>query len=263
MLAKAQAGPPDRQHRARRHHRRSRARRRAGRRHRSPVPRSTCSPPSRPRSRRCSRSPNVVVTPHLGASTVEAQDKAGQTIAEMVVLALAGEFVPFAVNLAASRPARRWRRSSRSSSASAACSPALAGGVVDTLEVSYEGQIADYDCKVLTLAALKGVLGTGGRRAGELRERARDRGGARARRAGVQGRLGPRLREPRRASRQLPGPADPRGGHAVRQAGRAAHRRHRRPHHRRAARRRTWSWSATTTCPGSSARSARSSATPR
>ena len=36
---------------------------------------------------------------------------------------------------------------------------ALAGGVVDTLEVSYEGQIADYDCKVLTLAALKGVLG--------------------------------------------------------------------------------------------------------
>src|SRR5262249_26877372 len=44
---------------------------------------------------------NVVVTPHLGASTVEAQDKAGQTIAEQVVLALRGEFVPFAVNLAA------------------------------------------------------------------------------------------------------------------------------------------------------------------
>ena len=44
---------------------------------------------------------NVVVTPHLGASTVEAQDKAGQTIAEQVVLALRGEFVPFAVNVAA------------------------------------------------------------------------------------------------------------------------------------------------------------------
>lgn len=101
---------------------------------------------------------NVVVAPHLGASTVEAQDKAGQTIAEMVVLALNGEFVPFAVNLAASE-------------ASATVAPflplaerlgrlftALAGGVVDTLEVSFEGQIADYDCKVLTLAALKGVL---------------------------------------------------------------------------------------------------------
>jgi D-3-phosphoglycerate dehydrogenase len=36
---------------------------------------------------------------------------------------------------------------------------ALAGGIVDTLEVSYEGQIADYDCSVLTLAVLKGVLG--------------------------------------------------------------------------------------------------------
>ncbi len=102
---------------------------------------------------------NVVVTPHLGASTAEAQDKAGQTIAEMVVLALAGEFVPFAVNLAASE-------------ANATVAPflplverlgrlftGLAGGMVDTLEVSFEGQIADYDCKVLTLAALKGVLG--------------------------------------------------------------------------------------------------------
>ena len=43
---------------------------------------------------------SVVVTPHLGASTREAQDKAGDTIADMVQLALAGDFVPFAVNLA-------------------------------------------------------------------------------------------------------------------------------------------------------------------
>ena len=46
--------------------------------------------------------PAVVVTPHLGASTAEAQDKAGVTIAEQVLLALAGDFVPFAVNVAAS-----------------------------------------------------------------------------------------------------------------------------------------------------------------
>ena len=44
---------------------------------------------------------HVVVTPHLGASTAEAQDKAGITIAEQVVLALNGDFVPFAVNVAA------------------------------------------------------------------------------------------------------------------------------------------------------------------
>ena len=42
--------------------------------------------------------PEVTVTPHLGASTVEAQLKAGVQAAEQVVLALAGEPVPFAVN---------------------------------------------------------------------------------------------------------------------------------------------------------------------
>jgi len=52
----------------------------------------------------CTSSPlfgldSVVVTPHLGASTREAQDKAGDTIADMVLLALAGDFVPFAVNV--------------------------------------------------------------------------------------------------------------------------------------------------------------------
>ena len=49
---------------------------------------------------------NVVVTPHLGASTSEAQDKAGVTIAEQVVLALRGDFVPFAVNVARDRGLR-------------------------------------------------------------------------------------------------------------------------------------------------------------
>jgi D-3-phosphoglycerate dehydrogenase / 2-oxoglutarate reductase len=54
----------------------------------------------------CTESPlfeleSVVVAPHLGASTVEAQDKAGVTIAEQVLLALDSQFVPFAVNVAA------------------------------------------------------------------------------------------------------------------------------------------------------------------
>ena len=44
---------------------------------------------------------SVVVTPHLGASTREAQDKAGTTVAEMVRLALEGQFVPYAVNVSA------------------------------------------------------------------------------------------------------------------------------------------------------------------
>ena len=57
---------------------------------------------------------SVVVTPHLGATTAEAQDKAGDTIAEQVLLALAGDFVPFAVNVDASEAsARRCARSCR------------------------------------------------------------------------------------------------------------------------------------------------------
>ncbi|MFY9480594.1 MAG: hydroxyacid dehydrogenase, partial [Ilumatobacteraceae bacterium] len=44
---------------------------------------------------------NVVATPHLGASTREAQDRAGEVVADMVQLALKGDFVPFAVNLEA------------------------------------------------------------------------------------------------------------------------------------------------------------------
>ena len=101
---------------------------------------------------------NVVVTPHLGASTVEAQDKAGQTIAEQVVLALRGEFVPFAVNLAATEAARRCSRSCRSPNASAGCSPRSRAAPSTRSRSRYEGEIADYDCRVLTLAVLKGVL---------------------------------------------------------------------------------------------------------
>ncbi len=102
---------------------------------------------------------SVVVTPHLGASTVEAQDKAGQTIAEQVVLALKGEFVPFAVNLAAKEANATVQPFLPLAERLGRLFTALACGLVETLEVTYEGQIADYDCRVLTLAVLKGILG--------------------------------------------------------------------------------------------------------
>jgi D-3-phosphoglycerate dehydrogenase / 2-oxoglutarate reductase len=101
---------------------------------------------------------NVVVTPHLGASTAEAQDKAGQTIAEQVVLALRGEFVPYAVNLAATEASATVQPFLPLAERLGRLFTALAGGVVESLEISYEGEIADYDCRVLTLAVLKGVL---------------------------------------------------------------------------------------------------------
>lgn len=103
--------------------------------------------------------PNVVVTPHLGASTVEAQDKAGQTIAEQVVLALRGEFVPYAVNLAAKEASATVQPYLPLAERLGRLFTVLAGGAVGTLDVAYEGEIADYDCRVLTLSVLKGALG--------------------------------------------------------------------------------------------------------
>jgi D-3-phosphoglycerate dehydrogenase len=100
----------------------------------------------------------VVVTPHLGASTSEAQDKAGVTIAEQVVLALRGDFVPFAVNVAARDVSETVRPFLPLAERLGRLFTGLAGGAPETLEVTYEGEIADYDCRVLTLAVLKGVL---------------------------------------------------------------------------------------------------------
>ncbi len=68
---------------------------------RSRARRSTCSRASRSPSTRCSRYPNVVVTPHLGASTAEATDRAGYQSAEQVVAALTGGVVSTAVNIPA------------------------------------------------------------------------------------------------------------------------------------------------------------------
>lgn len=103
--------------------------------------------------------PNVVVTPHLGASTAEAQDKAGIAIAEQVGLALRGEFVPFAVNLDVGpdipdvvRPYLRLiDRLGR-------VVTSLAGPGIEALRFEYFGQIAEHDTRALTLAGLKGVF---------------------------------------------------------------------------------------------------------
>ncbi len=102
---------------------------------------------------------SVVVTPHLGASTREAQDKAGDTIAEMVQLALAGEFVPFAVNVSAAEAAETVRPYLPLAERLGRLFASLAEGVPDTVEVAYEGQLADYDTRILTLSVLKGLFG--------------------------------------------------------------------------------------------------------
>jgi D-3-phosphoglycerate dehydrogenase len=103
--------------------------------------------------------PSVVVTPHLGASTQEAQDKAGDTIAEMIGLALAGEFVPFAVNVSAAEASETVRPFLPMAERLGALLASFGTGGVDTLEVEYQGQLAEYDTRILTLSLLKGYFG--------------------------------------------------------------------------------------------------------
>jgi D-3-phosphoglycerate dehydrogenase len=102
---------------------------------------------------------SVVVTPHLGASTREAQDKAGDTIAEQVGLALAGEFVPFAVNVSAAEASETVRPFLPLAERLGDLFTALNEGVPPVLEIEYQGQLADYDTRILTLSVLKGAFG--------------------------------------------------------------------------------------------------------
>lgn len=101
----------------------------------------------------------VVVTPHLGASTVEAQDKAGTAIAEMVRLALKGEFVPYAVNVSAGAEVAEVARPFLPLAEKlGALLTGLAEGAVDAIECQYLGRIGEVDTRALTLAIVKGVL---------------------------------------------------------------------------------------------------------
>ena len=103
----------------------------------------------------------VVVTPHLGASTREAQDKAGITIAEQVLLALEGEFVPFAVNLSATEASETVRPFLPMAERLGRVFASLNQGIPPLLEVEYQGGLADYDTRILTLSVLKGLLSAG------------------------------------------------------------------------------------------------------
>jgi D-3-phosphoglycerate dehydrogenase / 2-oxoglutarate reductase len=102
---------------------------------------------------------SVVVTPHLGASTREAQDKAGDTIADMVQLALAGEFVPFAVNVNAAEANETLRPYLPLAERLGRLFASLVGRAPTSLEVCCEGDIAGYDTRIVSLAALKGFFG--------------------------------------------------------------------------------------------------------
>jgi len=105
--------------------------------------------------------PNVVVTPHLAASTSEAQDRAGVQTAEQVVAALTGGVVSTAVNIPAVSAEDMEvlgpflplvRRLGRLGIALAEASS------VERVEIEYLGRIAERDTRLLALGVLVGLL---------------------------------------------------------------------------------------------------------
>lgn len=101
---------------------------------------------------------NVVVTPHLGASTDEAQEKAGVSVARSVRLALSGELVPDAVNVAGGVIDEYVRPGIPLIEKLGQVFSGLADSPVTSIDVEVRGELAGYDVKVLKLAALKGVF---------------------------------------------------------------------------------------------------------
>jgi len=102
--------------------------------------------------------PSVVVAPHLGASTQEAQEKAGDTIAEQVGLALAGEFVPFAVNIAAAEASETVRPFLGVAEQLGRLFAGLGDRLPSKVDIEFQGELAGYDTRILTLSALKGMF---------------------------------------------------------------------------------------------------------
>jgi D-3-phosphoglycerate dehydrogenase len=103
---------------------------------------------------------NVVATPHLAASTGEAQDRAGVIVAEQVAAALEGGLVSNAVNIPVlgaedlevlgpyvPLAAKLGRLAME-----------LAEGLADEITLTAYGGLADYDTRLLTVAALNGAF---------------------------------------------------------------------------------------------------------
>jgi D-3-phosphoglycerate dehydrogenase len=103
---------------------------------------------------------NVVVTPHLAASTEEAQDRAGVIVAEQVAAALEGGLVTNAVNIPVigAEDLEVLGAYIPLSAKLGRLAMELAEGRVDELRLTYVGTLAQYDTRLLTVAALNGAF---------------------------------------------------------------------------------------------------------
>lgn len=101
---------------------------------------------------------SVVVTPHLGASTDEAQEKAGVSVAKSVRLALGGDLVPDAVNVSGGAIAEEVRPGIALVEKLGRIFTSVAGQVPVQLDVDVRGEITEHDVSVWKLSALKGLF---------------------------------------------------------------------------------------------------------
>ena len=101
---------------------------------------------------------NVVATPHLGASTDEAQERAGIAVAVSVRKALAGELVPDAVNVKGGLIHEDVRPALSLVEKLAQVATGLVGECPVGIIVEVRGEISEYDCSVLATSALRGSL---------------------------------------------------------------------------------------------------------
>lgn len=101
---------------------------------------------------------SVVVTPHLGASTEEAQEKAGVAVAKSVRLALGGDLVPDAVNVSGGAIDEEVRPGIALVEKLGRIFTAVAGAVPVQLDVDVKGEITEHDVSIWKLSALKGLF---------------------------------------------------------------------------------------------------------
>jgi D-3-phosphoglycerate dehydrogenase len=103
---------------------------------------------------------NVVVSPHLAASTEEAQDRAGVIVAEQVAAALEGALVTNAVNIPALRAEDLEALQPYVPLAAklGRLAMELAQGRARRIELTYYGALSQYDTRLLSVAALNGAF---------------------------------------------------------------------------------------------------------
>jgi len=106
------------------------------------------------------QAPNVVVTPHLAASTEEAQDRAGVIVAEQVVAALEGGLVTNAVNIptVGAEDLEVLGPYVPLAAKLGHLAMELSNGEVRRIAIDVYGELAEYDTRLLTVAALNGAF---------------------------------------------------------------------------------------------------------